>query len=201
MLPSNDIVEDVLNKATGKKFGKTEEGAIWLDAEKTSVYRFYQFWLNVDDASVEDYLKIFTELDKPEIEKVMDEFNSNKPGRIAQKTLAHEVTKIVHGQARAKSVAKVTSVLFGNNDAKELDGDDIELLSKEIPVVQASSGLVQVLVEAGLASSNTEASRFIAEGAVSINGIRADSTEVNFETGNNLLKRGKNGFALVKSSR
>lgn len=188
----------IINKSTGKKFGKTEDGAIWLDPEKTSVYRFYQFWLNVDDDSVEDYLKIFTELEKTEVDKVMAEFNSNKPSRIAQKTLAHEVTKIVHGEARAKSVAKVTSVLFGSSSVQELDEDDIELLSSEIPKVSAQDSLVATLVKAGQASSNSEASRFIQEGAVSINGVKVANAEAEFDPGYNLLKRGKNGFALVK---
>jgi tyrosyl-tRNA synthetase len=83
----------VINKTTGVKFGKSEEGAIWLDDSKTSVYKFYQFWLNVDDEGVEDYLKVYTLLPKDEIEKVMVEFINDKAGRLAQKTLAYEVTK------------------------------------------------------------------------------------------------------------
>jgi len=87
----------VINKATGKKFGKSEEGAVWLDANKTSVFQFYQFWLNVDDGSVEGYLKIYTELDKAAIDQIMKEFMTNRAERRAQKVLAYEVTKLVHG--------------------------------------------------------------------------------------------------------
>jgi tyrosyl-tRNA synthetase len=91
----------VINQATGKKFGKTEEGAVWLDPDKTSPFQFYQFWINVDDYGAEDYLKIYTELSKDEIEAVMREFKQNPAARVAQKKLAYEVTKIVHGKEAA----------------------------------------------------------------------------------------------------
>jgi tyrosyl-tRNA synthetase len=93
----------VINKQTGRKFGKSEEGAVWLDPSKTSPFKFYQFWINADDDSVEDYLKIYTLLSKEEIESLIDEFKQNPAGRSAQKVLAYEVTKIVHGEEQAKS--------------------------------------------------------------------------------------------------
>lgn len=189
----------IINKATGKKFGKTEEGAIWLDPAKTSVYAFYQFWLNVDDESAEDYLKIFTSLSKVEVDDIIGKFNQHKSDRLAQKTLAYEVTKLVHGKDRADSVRKVTEVLFGSTDISELDEADIELLSAEIPVVSAEKSIVTTLVSAGLASSNGEAIRLISGGGVTINGHKSDKDDIEFfKTGYNLLRRGKNGFAIVK---
>src|SRR5262249_32362448 len=102
----------VINKTTGVKFGKTEGGAVWLDEKKTSVYRFYQFWLNTDDDSVEDFLKLYTLLARNEIAKLLEEFNQNRGERKAQKTLAYEVTQLVHGAQKASAVQKVTDVLF-----------------------------------------------------------------------------------------
>ncbi|MCA9337646.1 tyrosine--tRNA ligase, partial [Candidatus Saccharibacteria bacterium] len=110
----------IINEATGKKFGKSEEGAVWLDPARTSVYKFYQFWLNADDEGVETYLKIFTELDKPAIDKVMSEFKSDKSARHAQKVLAYEVTKLVHGKDNAETAKKVSAVLFGGEDFLQL---------------------------------------------------------------------------------
>ncbi len=186
----------IINKSTGVKFGKSEDGAIWLDAEKTSPYKFYQFWLNVDDQGVEDYLKIYTELDKAEIDKIMTEFSKDKSSRIAQKRLAEEVTKIVHGEQRAKSVKKVTEVLFGDNsNISQLNQDELGLLAKEIPEI--TSGLLSDrLLEKGLVSSKGEFRRLLESGAISINGQKIDEdTEVKEIS---LVKKGKNTFILVQ---
>lgn len=186
----------VLNKSTGVKFGKSEEGAVWLDDSKTSAYSFYQFWLNVDDESALDYLKIFTLLDRAEIEDIISKFNSDKGSRLAQKTLAYEVTKLVHGDKRANSVVKVTDVLFGKAKIGELDEDDISEMSKEIPLVNASDSVAKTLAEAGLAGSNSEAMRFIEAGAVTVDGDKVAADYV-FNSGYSLLKRGKNSFAII----
>lgn len=187
----------VVNKNTGVKFGKTEDGAVWLDESKTSVYSFYQFWLNIDDESAAEYLKIFTMLDKSEIEGIIKDFNNDKGSRLAQKTLAYEVTKLVHGKDRAESVKKVTDVLFGKAKIGDLGESDIEEMSKEIPVVKFDESLVKTLVDAGLANSNSEAQRFIEAGAVTVNGEKV-SAEYKFSDKYSLLKRGKNGFAILK---
>ncbi|MBI5357712.1 tyrosine--tRNA ligase [Candidatus Saccharibacteria bacterium] len=188
----------VVNKTTGVKFGKSEEGAVWLDELKTSAYSFYQFWLNIDDESVSEYLKIFTLLDKEAIEEVLSKFISDKGSRLAQKKLAYEVTKVVHGEKRAASVVKATDVLFGKAKISELDEDDIKEMSKEIPLVGAEDSLIKTLVSAGLASSNSEAMRFIEANAVTVNGEKAGA-DYAFKHGYNLLKRGKNSFAIVKA--
>jgi len=88
----------VINRSTGKKFGKSEDGAVWLDAKRTPVFDFYQFWLNVDDAGVEEYIKIYTVLPKPEADTLIANFKKDPASRLAQKTLAYEVTKLVHGK-------------------------------------------------------------------------------------------------------
>lgn len=188
----------VVNKATGVKFGKTEAGAIWLDADKTSPYQFYQFWLNLDDDSVEDYLKIYTLLSPPEIEKTMAEFNDNRGQRQAQKTLAAAVTKLVHGAASAEAVRRASEVLFGAASFSELTENEVQILKNELPVVRALDNLANTIVRAGLAGSASEAVRFIGAGAISINGEKISSAEASFKPGANLLKRGKNHFAIVE---
>jgi tyrosyl-tRNA synthetase len=190
----------VIDKTTGKKFGKSEAGAVWLDPAKTSVYKFYQFWLNVDDEEVENYLKIFTELDKETIDGVMSNFNQDRVSRLAQKTLAYEVTKIVHGVERAEAVRRASEVLFGQGDFLELGAEELALLKEELPVVRANDDLAQVIVDAGLAASKTEARNFMASGAISINGNRVDGDTANpFQDGDNLLRRGENSFAIVEA--
>ncbi len=189
----------VVNKATGKKFGKTEDGAVWLDPTKTSVYMFYQFWLNVDDGGSEDYLKIFTELDKPAVERIMKEFNDDRGGRLAQKTLAYEVTKLVHGPEQAEQVQHVSDVLFGGGQFLKLKSDEVAVLRKELPVIKSEDDLAKTIVKAGLAQSNTEATRFIDSGAIYINGDKATAdSATRFQKGDNLLKRGKNNFVIVE---
>lgn len=195
----------ILNKATGKKFGKTEDGAIWLDEKLTSVYAFYQFWLNVDDAGVEDYLKIYTLLAKDEIEDLMAEFKNRPEGRVAQKTLAYEVTKIVHGTERADSVKRISETLFGGGNYADLTEQDFSLLKNELPNVEAKAGetsLVELLVSSGLAPSNGEARRLLDSSAVYINGLQFSSEktvidETDKVSGHAILRKGKNAQAVI----
>ena len=186
----------IINKATGQKFGKSEDGAVWLDAAKTSVYKFYQFWLNLDDDGVEDYLKVYTLLDKPQIESIMNEQYSDPSKRTAQKALAHEVTTLVHGADRTESVQRVTDVLFGGADFTSLADDDLDALAGEIPTAAIGSTVIDVLVGAGIASSNGEARRLIDGNAVSINGLKLESDQT-IEV-RSLVKKGKNSFVLVR---
>lgn len=188
----------VINKTTGIKFGKSEDGAVWLDPSLTSVYKFYQFWLNVDDAGVEDYMKIYTLLDKAAIDAVMADFQANPGARAAQKTLAYEVTKLVHGEDRAEEVKRVTGVLFGGEDFMKLNEDDITVLKGELTTVKAAEDVYQTIVDAGLASSKSEARNFVSNGAVSINGEKITAEAAPLRKGSNLLKRGKNSFAIVE---
>lgn len=189
-----------VNKSTGVKFGKTEEGAVWLDAERTTPYQFYQFWLNTDDEGAEGYLKIYTLLSKEEIKSVLHEFQSDRGGRVAQKKLAHEVTKLVHGENTADSVRKITETLFGSGDYSELNEDDYAQLKNELPVAELKADLLQAIVDSNLASSKSEAARFVDAGAISINGEKVGSKEsLRLNPGMNILKRGKNQFAIIKA--
>jgi tyrosyl-tRNA synthetase len=185
----------IIDKATGQKFGKSEEGAIWLDANKTSVYRFYQFWLNVDDESVEGYLKVFTELDKPAIEQTMTAFDEHKGGRHAQRTLAYEVTKLVHGPDQADKQVRIAEAI-AKQDLAGLSDAEIATLREEIPVARTteSSSITDVLLSSGLAGSKTEAQRLLNDNAVTVNGRKTNRGHfepTDFQNGRLLLRRGK----------
>jgi tyrosyl-tRNA synthetase len=186
----------IMNKATGKKFGKSEDGAVWLDENKTSVYKFYQFWLNSDDEGVIDYAKVFTTLDQPAISEMQRQVAENPGAREAQKTLAREVTTIVHGEARTASVERVTATLFGRGSIDTLTSDDLDMLAKEIPTVAVGQSVIECLVAAKVASSNGEAKRLIEGGAVSLEGDKITSDFVIHAVA--LLKKGKNNFILVR---
>jgi tyrosyl-tRNA synthetase len=186
----------IINKTTGKKFGKSEAGAVWLDSTKTSVYQFYQFWLNVDDKGAIDYAKVYTLLSKEEIDALEKRHNENPGARIAQKTLAHEVTTLVHGEARAKEVERVTNVVFGGESFVNLTNDELDLLAQEIPAVDAGKTIVESLVMSGIAASNGEARRFISGGAISLNGKKVSEDAPVKEL--SLLKKGKNTFVLIR---
>ena len=185
----------LINKSTGRKFGKSEGGAVWLDENKTSVYKFYQFWLNVDDESAIEYMKIFTMLDRDTIEAIAENHAVNPGARSAQKVLAREVTDIVHGSARRESVERVTEVLFGGGDFKKLSDDDLGALAEEIPCVDAGIDVIEALVESGAVGSNGEAKRLLKSGAISLNGEKLTENKVVNDT--SLLKKGKNTFVLI----
>ncbi|MBS7346482.1 MAG: tyrosine--tRNA ligase, partial [Candidatus Sacchiramonaceae bacterium] len=188
----------VINKSTGRKFGKSEGGAVWLDPAQTSPYKFYQFWLNSDDESAIDYLKLFTLLGREEIEQIESEHQTNLSGRLAQKTLAFEVTKLVHGEDVAKNVITATEVLFGGASVEDLSDDEIEILASEIPAIDYSGekSISDALLEAELVKSKGEARRLIAGNAISVNNQKiAEDQPVQSKS---LIKKGKNSFILVK---
>jgi tyrosyl-tRNA synthetase len=190
----------VVNKTTGVKFGKSEAGAVWLDPAKTSPYDFYQFWLNVDDAGVEDYLKIYTLLSKEEIEHVMREFGADKGSRAAQRALAHEVTKLVHGEDVLSDVVEATQLLFGGETLDDSAFKKIRSTFTSLPL-EPDMPLLEALVTVGLASSNTEARRFVSEGAVSVNNdkVTLDKHALvpdDFHHDICVLRRGKNSVAI-----
>ena len=194
----------IINKSTGKKFGKSEDGAIWLNSDLTSMYKFYQFWLNVDDEGVGDYLKVYTLLDKEAHEKIMVEFEHDRGQRLAQKTLAYEVTKLVHGQEAADSVVRITEVLFAGGSLAEITPQDVDQLKSELPIVQLHDGdlVVVALTQSGLASSAGEARRLMDGGGVTLNGEKIGPdyalTQADRKVaGSALLRKGKNNYALV----
>ena len=186
----------VVNKQTGVKFGKSESGAVWLNPSKTSPYQFYQFWLNVDDETAEDLVKIYTLLDRATTEALIETHRTNPGARALQKALAREVTTLVHGQAVAESVERVTGVLFSGADFEALSEADLSELAREIPEAQKGKTAVECLVAAGAAKSNGEARRLIAGGAITLNSQKI--TEDRAITEKSLLKKGKNSFVLVR---
>lgn len=185
----------VVNKTTGIKFGKSEAGAVWLDPAKTTPTQFYQFWINCDDAGVEDYLKIYTLLSKEEVADIMAQHQQNPGARIAQVKLAVEVTKLVHGEDQLALANEVTDYLKGA-DVGHAEGAALDALRQEIPAVRTQTGslIAEALVASGLATSNTDARRFLKENAISINGqkVQRETFEADdFHNGRLLLRRGK----------
>lgn len=177
----------IINKTTGKKFGKSENGAVWLDPTRTSVFDFYQFWLNVDDAGVEGYIKVYTLFDKPELDKIIADFKQDPAARLAQKALAYEVTKIVHGQKAADEAVDMTTKLFSGE------------VSDNISSVSLAAGehdIITVLVKAGLAPSNSEAKRLLDQGGVKVNQQKVTTPRHTFHKGD-LIQVGKRKFAKV----
>lgn len=186
----------VINKQTGVKFGKSEGGAVWLDPAKTSPYKFYQFWLNLDDETSEDMIKIYTLLDRATVEKTIADHRENPGARLLQKTLAREVTDLIHGRERRESVERVTAVLFGGDAFATLKDADLDALGAEIPTAPVGSSVIDTLTASGLVASNGEAKRLIANNAISINGQKiADDVMI---TERSLVKKGKNNFVLVR---
>jgi len=199
---TNPIVTD---KATGKKFGKSEGNAIWLNPEKTSPYQFYQFWLNTSDESVIDYLKLFTFLTLDEIAEIEQAFAANPGAREAQQRLAMEVTTFVHGAESAQSAANVSNLLFGGGELADLSADEITVLTDNAPTYATMVGTswVEILTGATLATSKREARTFIEGGGVSINGDKVTDIDAVLSSdqiinGVAILKRGKKKMCVLQ---
>lgn len=186
----------VVNKQTGVKFGKSEGGAIWLDANKTSPYKFYQFWLNIDDETAKDLIKIYTLLEKSIVDSLIENHTQNPQGRVLQKSLAHEVTTLIHGAERCASIERVIEALFGGAGVGILSTEDIELLRQEIPTGAIGRQVTEILVGLEIAKSNGDAKRLITGGAISINGVKISGDQNVNEL--SLLKKGKNTFVLIQ---
>ena len=192
----------VVDKATGKKFGKSEGNAIWLNPEKTSPYAFYQFWLNTSDESVIDYLKLFTFLTLEEIALLEKEHAKNPGARVAQKTLAHEVTQFVHGEESVASAQKVSEALFSGGDITLLSDSEKEVLLTNAPSFEVVDGMniIDLLVAAGLATSKREARTFVEGGGVTLLGEKVGDVELQvlLKTKEIIpLRRGKKKFVIL----
>lgn len=185
----------VIDPVTGRKFGKSEGNAIWLDAGKTSIFDFYQFWLNQPDEAVEYLLKIYTLLMPEEVEAVMKEQTEHPERRAAQRALARGATEVVHGREKAEAVEALSARLFGG-DLAELTADEIGEFAEFLATVPQGTGLMEALVATGLASSKSEARKLAAAGAISVNGVKVREDLELAQVA--LLKRGKNKFAVVK---
>ena len=172
------LVYPLITNAAGTKFGKTEAGAVWLDAHATSPFRFYQFWLNTDDRDVVRYLKFFTWLDQPTIAALEEEVTRAPEQREAQRVLAREVTTMVHGVEHMQSAERASAVLFGSS-LSSATADEILAVFDDVPSVQVeratlSGGVVttELAVTAGLAASKGEATRLIKQGGLYLNDHR-----------------------------
>ena len=185
----------LINRSTGRKFGKSEGGALWLDASKTSPFKMYQFLLNSDDQSVFEYLKILTTLSKDEIKNIERQHSGNQHLRIAQKALAKNVVEIVHGKEVANNVVSATEVLFGGKDLETLKPEEIKILKTEIPIISKNKTISDILIELKLSKSKGEAKRLIAANSISFNGVKVLEDIKISQSG--LLKKGKNSFILV----
>jgi len=175
------VVFPLITQASGVKFGKTEEGAVWLDASMTSPFRFYQFWINVDDADVVRYLKYFTLLDVDRIVELEHELASAPGERSAQKALAEDVTRRLHGESGLARAQQATRALFGGGVAG-LGADDIADIFADVPSYEIAraelSGegklLVELLADTGISSSRGDARRSVEGGGVYVNDVRVD---------------------------
>lgn len=205
------MVYPLITKSDGSKFGKTESGAVWLNPERTSPYKFYQYWLNADDNDVVNYLKYFTFLNQVEINELEDELKTHPESRNAQKKLAREMTMIVHGNSALDRAEQATQVLFGGS-LEGLAVNDIEEIFAEVPSSEITpdelsgegKNILDILTTTGLVKSKGEARRSIIEGGMNLNNIRL--TDENYLlTKNDLVsdnflvfRKGKKNYHLVK---
>jgi tyrosyl-tRNA synthetase len=207
----------LLMTSSGTKFGKTEAGAVWLDAERTSPYAFYQFWLGAEDADVGRFLRIFTLLERAEIEALEAATAAAPEQRAAQQALARDVTRRVHGAAGLAAAEQVSGFFFGGLDPRALTDDAFAILRAEAPFVEvdavavasdgdaASFDAMKLLTTSGLAASNGAAKRLLEQGAVSVNKRKLGTTERAVPSGDALLRgrhvvigKGKRDFAVVR---
>jgi len=202
----------LITNADGTKFGKTEAGAIWLDAKRTSVYRFYQFWINTDDRDVIRYLKFFTFLPQEEIETLEAKHKENPNARIPHKKLATEMTTLIHGEVEMINAEVASNVLFGENvDLVNSKTNIFHSIIGEVPTKEiekskldgAGISLVELLVHSGLCSSKGQARKDIEGGGVNINNVREASVTRAVTTNDLLfgkhilLRKGKKNYVVV----
>jgi tyrosyl-tRNA synthetase len=197
------LATPLITNSDGKKFGKSEGNAVWLDSELTSPYAFYQFWLNVEDADVIDRLKVFTFLSKSEIEALAEQVKSAPHLREAQRALALEVTSLVHSAEAAAGAIQASKALFGQAELTDLSKADLLSALSELPNVKAAKGasIAQLLVDTGLEASVSAGRRAIKEGGVYLNNEKVSDEAAVFEqvlVGNvAVLRRGKKTLAAI----
>ncbi|HEI2061335.1 tyrosine--tRNA ligase [Staphylococcus aureus subsp. aureus MRSA_S4] len=195
----------LVTKSDGKKFGKSESGAVWLDVEKTSPYEFYQFWINQSDEDVIKFLKYFTFLGKEEIDRLEQSKNEAPHLREAQKTLAEEVTKFIHGEDALNDAIRISQALF-SGDLKSLSAKELKDGFKDVPQVTLSNdttNIVEVLIETGISPSKRQAREDVNNGAIYINGERqqdvnyALAPEDKIDGEFTIIRRGKKKYFMV----
>ncbi|TCJ04626.1 tyrosine--tRNA ligase [Cytobacillus praedii] len=196
----------LVTKADGTKFGKTESGAVWLDPEKTTPYEFYQFWINAADADVIKYLKYFTFLSREEIEALEQSVQEEAHLRKAQKALAEEMTRLIHGEDALNQAIKISEALF-SGDIKNLTAAEIKQGFKDVPSYEHTTGdvnIVDLLVEAKISPSKRQAREDVGNGAVYVNGERVTEVEYNLSEQDRIegqftvIRRGKKKYFLIR---
>jgi len=192
----------LITNSDGRKFGKSEGNAIWLDAELTSPYAMYQFWLNTDDADVVDRLKVFTFLGRSEIEEIAARHAEAPFKREGQRRVAYEVTSLVHGSAATDAAIAAAEALFGQGELQALDAATLASALRELPntTTVSTASVPQLLVDTGLSPSLGAARRSIGEGGVYVNNVRVDDDAATLESaelvsGMAVLRRGKKTLA------
>jgi tyrosyl-tRNA synthetase len=209
--PAYGMVYPLITKSDGTKFGKTESGSIWLKPDRTSPYKFYQFWLNTDDRDVINYLKYFTFLSQEQIAELAVAVAERPEQRDAQRKLAQEITLIVHGETALSSAEQATQVLFGGS-MDGLSAADIEEIFVDVPSIQMSKahltssefGILDLLVESGIAKSKGEARRSVQEGGINLNNQRVNDLDKKFGSEDLLegrfmvLRKGRKNYQLIQ---
>lgn len=195
----------LVTNSSGTKFGKTESGSVWLDPERTSPYKFYQFWINIDDRDVGRYLRFFTLYSREEIESFERDVAERPQERAAQQALAREVTTRVHGSEQARVAEEVSKILFAKGDPSQLSSDALKALADEVPFASMTSfsSVVDALVELKLAASKGAARRLVEQGGVSVNGRKlglADAVSDPLAGEYYLVKKGARDFGLIRVS-
>ena len=206
---AHGLTYPLLATATGTKFGKTEAGAVWLDADRTSPYQFFQFWINADDRDVGKFLRYFTLLSRETIEGLDGETAERPERRAAQQALARDVTARVHGDEAAKVAEEVSALLFGKGDPKKLSRKALEALAAEIPFVRISADgeemdVLDLFASAKLVASKSAARRLLEQGGLYVNGDRLSASDKTVGSerllngGHLLLRKGAREYALVQ---
>ncbi|MGH7546757.1 MAG: tyrosine--tRNA ligase, partial [Gemmatimonadales bacterium] len=208
---AHGLVAPLVTTASGAKFGKTEGGTIWLDPALTSPYKLYQFWVNTDDRDAEQYLKLFTFLTQEDIKALMQSHHQDPGRREAQKRLAIEITRLVHGEQASASAVAASAILFDEFDPRKVDSSAFDVLAQEIPTVRVDErgdlSLVDAVVQAGLAQSKSEARRSIEQGGIYVNQQRVKDVarrigNADWLAGRSLLlRKGKKDYGLLRRSR
>ena len=201
----------LLTRSDGNKMGKTESGALWLSADRTSPYRFYQYWINLDDADVDRCVRFFTDLGQEKIDVLLAEHQSDPGRRGAQRRLADELTRLVHGEEGLGTARRATEIFFGAEIGQwtdaQLAGIFADVPSKELPRAKLSDpglSIVDALVQSGLCKNKSEARRMITQGVAYVNNRRVDSMETQLTPGNlasesmMVLRSGKKNYALLR---
>ncbi|MCA9738662.1 MAG: tyrosine--tRNA ligase, partial [Gemmatimonadetes bacterium] len=205
------VVWPLMTTASGVKFGKTEAGTVWLDPERTSPFRFYQFWLNTDDADAVRWLKAFTLFDRSRVEELETALATEPAGRAAQRALAEDVTRRVHGEDGLARARKATDVLFGGTleglGAAEIADIFADVPAADVPRTHLSGEgrpILDLLAETGVTPSKGEARRAVEGGGIYVNGVRVDGIERSVTLDDTIegrflvLRRGKKNHHLVR---